>query len=180
MPINTVYHHLERAWQEDLHHLRTDAGNGNHPLLRVLLPPTPKRRLGAVWTTGKINENSPEHLHEKVNPDEIQFAMKSLISLRIPLPVPSSSWWVRFFTECLHKLFWGKIKYLGCTASPSLKTLGPGIWCLPVRVLPAIWRNWMRSTISRQDPVPWKSRREMTLWRWIVTWWCVGTGNSTS
>lgn len=46
----------------------------------------------AVWTTGKINENSPEHLHEKVNPDEIQFAMKSLISLRIPLPVPSSSW----------------------------------------------------------------------------------------
>lgn len=127
MPINTVYHHLERAWQEDLHHFMTDAGNGNHLPLRVLLPPKPKRRLGAVWTTGKINENSPEHLHEKVNPDEIQFAMKSLISWRIPLPVPSS-WWVRFFTECLHKLF---LRTLGSSSRDQEYSVFPFV-CFPL------------------------------------------------
>lgn len=74
LPINTVYHHLDWRWWWQWWFGRKygckisiisgqmlEMGNTR---LRVLLPPKTRKTTHA----GEINENSPEHLHEKVKP----------------------------------------------------------------------------------------------------------------
>lgn len=107
LPINTVYHHLDWRWWWQWWFGRKygckisiisgqmlEMGNTR---LRVLLPPKTRKTTHA----GEINENSPEHLHEKVKPG------CNTICNEI-YDFPKNSFTSSFLSLSPHKVFFGK------------------------------------------------------------------------